>query len=68
MIRAAVIGVGLIGRERLQALFSLKAEGQQIAIAGIMTPTRSFAAPPHWSLARRSLAVSSRFCKRIWIG
>jgi predicted dehydrogenase len=35
MIRAAVIGVGLIGRERLQALFSLKAEGQQIAIAGI---------------------------------
>jgi len=40
MIRVAVIGVGLIGRERLQALASLKAEGRQIAIAGIYDSNR----------------------------
>jgi predicted dehydrogenase len=35
MIRAGVIGVGLIGRERLAALSSLQVEGKPISIAGI---------------------------------
>ena len=35
MIRVGVIGVGLIGRERLTALSSLEAEGKPISIAGI---------------------------------
>jgi predicted dehydrogenase len=35
MIRVGVIGVGLIGRERLTALSSLEAEGKPISIAGV---------------------------------
>jgi predicted dehydrogenase len=35
MIRVGVIGVGLIGRERLAALSSLEAKGKPISIAGI---------------------------------
>ena len=36
MIRVGVVGAGLIGRERLIAIRTLKAQGKQVELSGIV--------------------------------